>query len=250
MKPRIFVASSKESIDIAYAVQENLDQVAEVTVWNQGIFELSQYTLDSLVNALDDFDFGVFIFSADDIVKIRNSEFAATRDNVVFELGLFVGRLGRERNFIVIPNGLDNLRLPTDLLGITPTLFEPDRQDKNVVAALGPSCNRIKKAINKFGEFKKTETNDFTPISKALDENDMISIIQSWMGSRPAQLNTQVIKFSDVDRQLSLKPGTAEKYIELAARKWRYTVERKGNNTILFKEEPLTVNRRSWLDNY
>lgn len=250
MKPRIFVGSSKESIDIAYAVQENLEHDAEVTVWDQGILDLSQYTLDSLISALDDFDFGVFIFSPDDVVRIRNDEVVATRDNVIFELGLFVGRLGKERSFIIIPKGTDNFHLPTDLLGITPTMFEPNRQDKNIVAALGPSCNKIRKAINKFGEFKEAEPDDSMTTDKVLDENDIISIIQSWMGSRPHQLNTQVIRFSDVDRELRFKPGTAEKYIERAAQRWKYTVERKGNNTILLKEERLETKRRSWLDNY
>jgi len=250
MKPRIFVGSSKESIDITYAVQENLEHDAEVTVWDQGILDLSQYTLDSLVNALDDFDFGVFIFSPDDMVKIRNNEVVATRDNVIFELGLFVGRLGKERSFIIIPNGTNNFHLPTDLLGITPTMFEPNRQDKNIVAALGPSCNKIRKAINKFAEFKKAEPDDSMTTDKDLDENDIISIIESWMGSHPHQMNTQVIRFSDVDRELRFKPGTAEKYIERAAQRWRYTVERKGNSTILFKEERLETKGRSWLDNY
>lgn len=89
-----------------------------------------------------------------------------------------------------------------------------------------------------------------TPLDYSID-NWKYVIMQSWMGSRPHQLNTQVIRFSDVDRELRFKPGTAEKYIERAAQRWRYTVERKGNNTILFKkEERLETKRRGWLDNY
>jgi len=38
-RPRIFVGSATESLDIAYAVQENLEHNAEITVWTQGIFE-------------------------------------------------------------------------------------------------------------------------------------------------------------------------------------------------------------------
>lgn len=85
MKPSIFVGSSVESIDTAYAIQENLEHDAEVTVWTQGIFDLSKYTLDALVDQLDESDFGVFVFSPDDVARIRGKTVATARDNIVFE---------------------------------------------------------------------------------------------------------------------------------------------------------------------
>jgi hypothetical protein len=138
-----------ESLDIAYAAQENLEHDCEVTVWTQGIFDLSKFTIESLVEALDEFDFALFVFAPDDIAKIRGSEVQTVRDNVIFELGLFVGRIGRERSFIIVPRGADDLRIPTDLLGITPAAFEPNRQDENIVAAIGPACNRMRKPIKR-----------------------------------------------------------------------------------------------------
>ena len=74
--------------------------------------------LDSLTNGLKDFDFGVFIFAPDDILKLRDQTHAAVRDNVLFEFGLFMGKLGKERVFFVLPQEHGNLRLPSDLLGI------------------------------------------------------------------------------------------------------------------------------------
>ena len=109
MKPRVFIASSAESLEIAYSIQENLEHIAEITVWSQGVFELSKYTLDQLLDLIDEIDFGVFIFTPDDILQIRNIQKTAVRDNVVFELGLFIGHLGKERNFIVIPKGQEDL---------------------------------------------------------------------------------------------------------------------------------------------
>lgn len=155
-KPRVFIGSSRETLDVSYAIQENLEHEAEITVWSQGIFEPSKSALESLVKMLEDFDFGIFICGPDDLVKLRGKKLQTPRDNVVFELGLFVGRLGKDRNFIVIPGGHQSFHLPTDLLGMTPVTFDPNRQDNNLSAALGPACNKITKALRKYGVAHKT----------------------------------------------------------------------------------------------
>lgn len=49
------------------------------------------------------------------------------RDNVIFELGLFVGHIGKDRCFILIPDNSDELRIPTDLIGMTSVEYETVR---------------------------------------------------------------------------------------------------------------------------
>jgi HAD superfamily hydrolase (TIGR01509 family) len=153
-KPRLFIGSSKESLDIAYAAQENLETVAEVTVWDQGIFNLAQYNLEVLLAALDGCDYGLFIFSPDDVIRIRGEERRTVRDNVLFELGLFIGRLGRHRSFIFVPSDAKDLHLPTDLLGITLGKFQAEREDKNMSAALGPACHKVRNQLKGGGASK------------------------------------------------------------------------------------------------
>src|SRR6266581_1877693 len=109
----VFVGSSSEGLPVAKAVQKALDSVADVSLWSQGVFELSANYLDSLIKAIEASDFAVLILTPDDLMQSRNHESAAPRDNVVFELGLFMGRLGRDRCFFVY-DVTKNLKLPTD----------------------------------------------------------------------------------------------------------------------------------------
>lgn len=150
MKPRIFIGSSVEGLNVAYAIQQNLTHDAEATVWDQGVFELSQTSIESLSEILGKVDFGIFVFSPDDITHMRGKNTHSVRDNVLFEFGLFVGKLSRQRVFFVIPEGED-VRIPTDLLGITPGKYDPNRQDKSYQAATGAACNQIRTQIKKLG---------------------------------------------------------------------------------------------------
>lgn len=150
MKPRAFVGSSVEGLNVAYAVQQNLMHDAEITVWDQGVFELSSTTIESLTKTLSDNDFGIFVFSRDDLVKIRNKESPAVRDNVLFEFGLFIGRMGRERVFFLLPTD-GELHLPSDLLGVTAGRYDPTRSDNSMQAATGPACHQIRTQMKALG---------------------------------------------------------------------------------------------------
>ena len=100
-KPKVFIGSSSEGLDVARSLKHELSDVAKITLWNEGVFALSRSYLESLIEALDSFDFAILIFRADDVVTSRAISSSATRGNVLFELGLFMGRLGRSRTFVV-----------------------------------------------------------------------------------------------------------------------------------------------------
>lgn len=246
MKPRAFIASSVEHVDLAYAMQEGLEHDVEATVWSQGVFRPSQSTMTSIFDQLDEADFAIFIMAPDDVTNLRSQSVSTVRDNVIFELGLFAGRLGPERCFMVVPRSNDDLHLPTDLVGLTPAAYDADRQDRNMVAALGPACNRIRKSMRQLGRLRaeQEEVAPSNPSASSVDEtlysdpDDCLSLIQSWMGSRATTDNTRAIRFDDVDRTLKLVPGSARRFIKQAADKWDYVVEREGKDTILFKDKP------------
>jgi Predicted nucleotide-binding protein containing TIR-like domain len=147
MKPKVFIGSSSEGLEIAYALQSNLEDDGEITVWTQDVFRPSEFVLESLLKQLDTADVGIFVFSPDDTVVIRGGEHPAVRDNVILEVGLYVGRLGRDRCFIVLPRG-SNPRLPSDLLGVTILNFDGARADGRLEAALGPASSKIRLALS------------------------------------------------------------------------------------------------------
>jgi predicted nucleotide-binding protein len=149
MKPRVFIGSSSEQVDTAYAIQRNLERACEATVWDQGVFQLTSNVLDDLMAVLDRTDFGIFVFGPDDLTTIRDTRYQSTRDNVVFELGLFIGKLGKARTFFIMPRERGGFRLPSDLFGTTPAEFDETREDRQ--AALGPACSAIRQRIGQIG---------------------------------------------------------------------------------------------------
>jgi hypothetical protein len=132
---------------VAQAIQFNLDSVCEVKLWTQGSFRLTQGTLESLVTAVAESDFAVLVLTTDDLNISRGEAKLVARDNVLFELGLFIGALGRDRTFIVYDH-TDPPELPSDLAGVTAATFTP-HSDGNLKAALGAPCSRIQDVIER-----------------------------------------------------------------------------------------------------
>lgn len=133
-RPRVFLGCSVEGVTYAKLIQLQLHHHADTTIWNQGVFGLSKGTLETLVAECRSYDYAVLVLTPDDMRVKRAVPGQVPRDNVVFELGLFMGALGRERVFMVVRAGTD---LPTDLAGITPAVFDAT-DATNLVAALGP----------------------------------------------------------------------------------------------------------------
>ncbi|MDG2570881.1 nucleotide-binding protein, partial [Vibrio parahaemolyticus] len=146
----VFIICSVEALEIAQEIQAGLShQKMLVTLWTNGVFIASNYPVESLEEALDKSDFAIAIAHPDDQTKVRGKTKKTPRDNVIFELGFFMGRLGRKRTLLVEPRGAD-ITLPSDLKGITTIGYRPGPSDK-LPSLLGPVCTEIKKIIKTHG---------------------------------------------------------------------------------------------------
>jgi CRP/FNR family cyclic AMP-dependent transcriptional regulator len=146
--PVMFVASSVRSLPIAEAIEYRLKhEDLRVTLWTQqGVFGPTRTPVDSLFKVVNECDYAAFIFGPDDTIGSGEATMLAPRDNVVFELGLFMSRLGKERVFIVKDNTLD-LKIPTDLLGVTMIDYVPKPPGAQPREFIGPVCTDIVSVI-------------------------------------------------------------------------------------------------------
>jgi predicted nucleotide-binding protein len=148
-RPRLFVACSKERLPIAEHIQAAMRFVhADVVLWTNNVFVPGHGTLEDLLREVDAADFAVVIAHPDDVVLARDELSMAPRDNVVFELGMAMGALGRERALILRPMG--DVRLPSDLLGVT-TIQYQDGPAATLASRVGPAVTDIKDAVARLG---------------------------------------------------------------------------------------------------
>jgi hypothetical protein len=154
VKPLVFIGSSVEGLPVASAIQQGLQRLTYPKVWTQGVFGASSFTIDALLEQVAQNDFAVFVMTPDDVMNIRKTNYHVARDNVLLEGSLFMGRYGRERVFLVKPMGMPDFHVPTDLLGLTFSEYDPSHANFDVSAAMGPVCTQILTAINKVPNFQ------------------------------------------------------------------------------------------------
>lgn len=149
MKRKLFIGSSTEGHKIAHQAKKEIDSQCgewlECVVWDeQNIFSQNKSFLDSLVRASRRFDYGIMVATADDIEKSRKIKQLVPRDNVLFEMGLFLGSLGLTRAFLIS----DKIcKLPSDYLGVSISMFEKSNiESKNIQGLI----NQLEQTRNTF----------------------------------------------------------------------------------------------------
>lgn len=121
MKRKIFIGSSSEGLKIAQAIKKKIEDECgdwlQCDIWNEGeVFKVNSGTLDSLIRASRRYDYGILVATADDKSIKRKIIHKSMRDNVLFEMGLFLGSLGLDRAFLFANT---KISIPSDFNGVT-----------------------------------------------------------------------------------------------------------------------------------
>ncbi|MFU2486303.1 nucleotide-binding protein [Thauera sp. WH-1] len=158
---QVFVASSSERIDIAVEVAKKLASAGRTAgdkgptiaarPWTNGTFSFSRTYIESLEHELDHADFAVVIYVGDDAAQLREQRVNLPRDNVVFELGLFIGRLGRERCFFFIDRASPT-HIASDLSGVKEVAFDSTRGGTSSNhLGLAHACRMVARQMREIG---------------------------------------------------------------------------------------------------
>jgi hypothetical protein len=159
-KSRIFIASSYGAICVAEMLRnELLTDYCEADVWNDAIQACpGQAEIETLEQLTKKYDFAVIILSGADVHA--SNENLNSRDNCVFQAGLFMGSIGRKRCFLL--SSVDRNCLPTSLDGIIFFTFtEPNNlgnRNECRMQILGPS-GLIKDRVQQTQREQETQEN-------------------------------------------------------------------------------------------
>src|ERR1017187_844034 len=147
--PKLFIISSTEALEVAHEIQRQLQHDVFSAVWDQGVFFAGGYPLEALEKAVSESDFAVAIAQPDDIVESRGTTQPTLRDNVLFELGLFMGKLSRHRAILLHPR-VTVLKIPSDLQGLTLLSYTPG-PTAELASRVESVCEEIRKIVKYYG---------------------------------------------------------------------------------------------------
>lgn len=152
VEPRLFMICSAEALDIAKCIRIGLKHdTRQIVIWSdEQIFESGSYPLEALEREVNQTDFAIALAEPDDIIRSRDRTQATVRDNVIFELGFFMSRLGRARSLLLVPRGAD-VKLPSDFKGLTPIGYSKVGPGDDMPVILGPTIDEIGNIIKKKG---------------------------------------------------------------------------------------------------
>jgi hypothetical protein len=127
-RPVMFIGSSSEAKPVVDTIVQVFADHVDCIPWylapefkSKGSFP----TFNGLCDAARAYDFALFVLTSDDLLEHRSEKYSCPRDNVVFEMGLFIGTIGPERVFAVVEqHTTPEMKIPTDLYGVNMPRFD------------------------------------------------------------------------------------------------------------------------------
>ncbi|MCB1229709.1 MAG: nucleotide-binding protein [Verrucomicrobiae bacterium] len=206
-RPNVFIGSSSEGLEVAEAIQLNLDNTCDVKIWHQGVFGLMRGTLEDLVKQMDSFDFAILVLTPDDLVTSRGYDSQSPRDNVLFEFGLFVGSLGLERTFGICERGA-KIKIPSDLAGVTLAKYTM-HADGSYHSSLGAPCTKFKEVIKRLGPLERSQSEIGNPVL-TIHEEKVVKICLDNLSA-----GTQEVPLSQVEEILTQSGYSVPEVLDL-----------------------------------
>ena len=155
MKPTLIVFSSGKSLPVANGIRDNLHDVFKVEIWSEGLFdEHNTIPLWVFLKKLMCYDFAAVVLGDDDVRRKHGSttDEMVPRDNVIFELGATMARLGPQKTLIFTPTGR-SVTLPSYFKGVLVNSYDPDPDSRGSFrSATGGACERIKRHLETLSE--------------------------------------------------------------------------------------------------
>lgn len=182
LKPKIFIGSSSAGYDIAKKVKKYLSLTADCFLWKDAdIWEINRSTFDNLLRMVAYFDFGVFVATADDLTCTNDNIVIEPRDNVILEMSLFLGAMGRDKSFLLVEEGI---KLPSDFNGIYMPRFE-----KNKEGTIKEACIAYAKKIEEHYQLGHLSLYPTTALAIGYYKNFVAGLVEGAQEADPLEFN-------------------------------------------------------------
>ena len=121
-------------------------------MWTEGFFPVTEIALKTFLKQILCYDAAVVVLGDDDIRRDPahpEKDQHVPRDNVIFELGACMSRLGTKKTFIVCPDSPEVV-LPSYFQGVGRLSYEAARAATNPHAAVGRACDAVAREFSNF----------------------------------------------------------------------------------------------------
>ena len=191
LRSKIFIGSSTDGYSIAEKVKVHLSAVGDCFLWHEpNVWEPNKSTFDNLLRMASYYDFGIFVATKDDIRTTKEgfTVIDKPRDNVILEMALFLGSMGRHKSFLLVEEGVT---LPTDFDGIFMPRFLRSNDD-----SIKNACQAYRNKIEEYYKFGYLSLYPTTALAIGYYKNFIVDIV-NYLQTTPS-IEFKDVSYSDI----------------------------------------------------